>query len=118
MGDLHELVNALPQPVSSSVSLLDALPDPRESSALVVDHESKPSLLESSPVAMSAAESYAVLTHHKEEDEAGPRKKARRSASEPQPERKRVERKARGKQLKARARGNQRSKIDKKNLDW
>ena len=115
MGDLSELASALPQTVTSSVSLLDALPDPKESS-IVVDYESRPSLLNSDPLAMSAAETYAVLSHQAEEhNSSGPRKRVKQS--EPV-ERKKLERKSRGRQIKARTRGNQRSKIDKKKLDW
>ena len=112
MSMLGDLLEALPKPKPSPVSLLDALPDPNVPTT-VTDYESKPSLLESDAIAMSAAEQFAVLMHKKEDVDERPNKrpnKKRSAASEaPMPNKKR-ERRVRGGQIKARSRGNQRKK--------
>jgi len=119
MSSLGDLLDALPKPKANPVSLLDALPDPNLPTTMV-DYESKPSLLESNVVAMSAAEQFAVLMHAKEEHKdkgmvisssssaAAARPNKKRKVSEaPLPKKKR-ERRQRGKEIKQRTRGNQR----------
>jgi hypothetical protein len=111
MSSFEDLLHALPQAKQNPVSLLDALPDPSVATT-TVDYESKPSLLESNQVSMSAAEQFAVLMHSKQRKEDGEPvvKQSRKRKSEPiLPKRKR-EKRTRGKQIKSRSRGNQRSK--------
>ena len=110
MSSLIDLLDALPEKAKKNVSLLDALPDVKEQ-ITSVDYETKPSLLESDSIAMSAAERFAVLMHSKEKDEEEgplPNKKKRRSSNPLPISKKKKEKLTRGKQIKARARGNQR----------
>lgn len=114
MSILGELLDALPKPKEKTVSLLDALPDPNVPTH-AVDYESKPSLLETNILSMSAAEQFAVLMHSKEEGkDGGPgttsRPNKKRKAGEVVIPRKKRERRIRGREIKQRTRGNQRGK--------
>ena len=106
-SSFEDLLQALPQAKPQTVSLLDALPDPNQPT-YSVDYDSKPSLLESHPSSMSAAEEYAILLHKKQRlsgDMEGKPVKKRRTEALPK---KKKEKRNRGKQIKLRTRGNQR----------
>ncbi|KAH9254224.1 hypothetical protein BASA81_007825 [Batrachochytrium salamandrivorans] len=113
MGDLSDMMHALPAAgFQTNVSLMDALPDPSLATSQI-DFESKPSLLTSNVNAMSAAAQFAVLTHKKQEEEDIPAalvlKRTNRKRVKDAVPKKKQDKRARGKEIKSRSRGNQRA---------